>query len=239
MWKLWEKKTTTSSARTTASVTANPELTDCPVVWRSWTSANSSLAWEATLSSQDGDNLASAVLDDLTGADDPLARTKTDHSYPFLNIDLKRTFRVTKVSILGGDDIGLNPLMNVEVRVGGQNRGAADHNANTKITENTRCGVFYGPALVANQWVEIDCGYRKGITGRYLSIQLLDRSVPAGGGKLEVREVQVEGWARSCGRKYLLSSSSAGYFVVRLPLSADQRHHCRGYPGPGGHRGGD
>ena len=91
------------------------------------------------MSSQDGDNFgAAAVLDDLTGADDPLARTKADHSYPFLNIDLQRTFRVTKVSILGGDDIGLNPLMNVEVRVGGQNRGAADHDANTKITENTR-----------------------------------------------------------------------------------------------------
>ena len=137
-WRLWEKKTTTSSARSTASVTAGSELTDCPIVWRSWTSANSSLAWEVTMSSQDGDNAGAAVLDGLTGAEDPLARTKTDHSYPFINIDLKRTFRVTKVSILGGDDIALNPLMNVEVRVGGQNRGDADHNANTKITENTR-----------------------------------------------------------------------------------------------------
>ena len=135
---MWEKKTTTSSARSTASVTAASELTDCPIVWRSWTSANSSLAWEVTMSSQDGDNTGAAVLDGLTGAEDPLARTKTDHSYPFINIDLKRTFRVTKVSILGGDDIALNPLMNVEVRVGGQSRGDADHNANTKITENTR-----------------------------------------------------------------------------------------------------
>ena len=66
--------------------------------------------------------------------------------------------------------------------------------------------MFYGPALVASQWVEIDCGYRKGITGRYLSIQLLDRSIPAGGGKLEIREVQIEGWARSCGKKYLAPS---------------------------------
>ena len=90
------------------------------------------------MSSQDGDNAPAAVLDGLTGAEDPLARTKTDHSYPYINIDLKRTFRVSKVSILGGDDIALNPLMNVEVRVGGQNRGDADHNANTKITENTR-----------------------------------------------------------------------------------------------------
>ena len=34
------------------------------------------------------------------------------------------------------------------------------------IILKSRCGVFYGPALVENQWVEIDCGYRKGILGR-------------------------------------------------------------------------
>ena len=90
------------------------------------------------MSSQDGDMAASAVLDGLTGSEDPLARTKTDHSYPFISIDLQRTFRVTKVSILGGDDIALNPLMNLEVRVGGHNKAEMDHNANTKITENTR-----------------------------------------------------------------------------------------------------
>ena len=76
----------------------------------------------------------------------------------------------------------------------------------TSLTLVTRCGVFYGPALVTNQWVEIDCGYRKGITGRYLSIQLLDRSIPAGGGKMEIREVQVEGWARSCGKLLTISA---------------------------------
>ena len=74
------------------------------------------------MSSTDGDFAASAVLDGLTGSLDPLARTKADHSYPFLSIDLKRSFRVTKVSILGGDDINSNPLMNVDVRVGAQNK---------------------------------------------------------------------------------------------------------------------
>ena len=75
------------------------------------------------MSSIDGDDfVAGAVLDGLTGGEDPLARTKADHSYPFLSIDLKRSFRVTKVSILGGDDIALNPLMNVDVRVGAQNK---------------------------------------------------------------------------------------------------------------------
>ena len=34
---------------------------------------------------------------------------------------------------------------------------------------------------------------------RYISIQLLDRFIPSGGGKMEIREVEVEGWARSCG----------------------------------------
>ena len=36
----------------------------------------------------------------------------------------------------------------------------------SNISNSLRCGVFYGPALVENQWVEIDCGYRKGILGR-------------------------------------------------------------------------
>ena len=91
------------------------------------------------MSSEDGAEFGvAAVLDGLTGGADPLARTKTDHSYPFLSIDLKRSFRVTKVSILGGDDVALNPLMNMDVRVGAQNKGETDFNANTKITENTR-----------------------------------------------------------------------------------------------------
>ena len=30
----------------------------------------------------------------------------------------------------------------------------------------SRCGTFFGPTLVAGQWIEIDCGFSKGIYGR-------------------------------------------------------------------------
>ena len=49
---------------------------------------------------------------------------------------LLRTYRVTKVAVLGGDDVIRNPLMNLDIRVGEINKANAD--ANTKFTENKR-----------------------------------------------------------------------------------------------------
>ena len=39
---------------------------------------------------------------------------------------------------------------------------------NTTTTDHllSRCGTFFGPTLVAGQWIEIDCGFSKGIYGR-------------------------------------------------------------------------
>ena len=43
---------------------------------------------------------------------------------------------MTKVSVLGGDDVVNHPLMNLEVRVGDTDKHQAD--ANIKFTDNTR-----------------------------------------------------------------------------------------------------
>ena len=81
-----------------------------------------------------------------------------------------------------------------------------------------RCGVFYGPTLVPNQWIDIDCGYKDGILGRlitlsvrvghfscyllrYITIQLLERSVSPS--RLEIKEIEMEGWGRLCGHPCL------------------------------------
>ena len=36
----------------------------------------------------------------------------------------------------------------------------------TRLTGLTRCGVFIGPTLVANQWLDVDCGHDRGLLGR-------------------------------------------------------------------------
>ena len=89
---------------------------------------------------------------------------------PWLSVDLGRSFRITKVYIQGANDIAANPLHNVEVRVGG--RRAESPYDDTRPSENSilfgnsQCNVFYGPALIENQWIEFDCGHKKGILGR-------------------------------------------------------------------------
>ena len=70
-----------------------------------------------------------------------------------------------------------------------------------KCNSNYRCGVFYGPALIENQWTEIDCGYKDGITGRYITFQLLERFIQPS--QLEIKEIEVEGFGRICGRPCL------------------------------------
>ena len=113
-----------------------------------------------------------------------------------------------------GGDVS-KPLMNMDVRVG--NSSNAGYDPNVKITNNVRCGVYFGPTLISDQWVEVDCGYKKGIYGRlkiltmlmhvhinanaenhtfrYLSLQLLERF---GNGALSISEVEVYGWGRTC-----------------------------------------
>ena len=56
--------------------------------------------------------------------------------------------------------------------------------------------MFLGPAVLANQWITVDCGEDRGLVGRFVFLQMLERR---SAGQLEVREVEVEGWARSCG----------------------------------------
>ena len=49
---------------------------------------------------------------------------------------------------------------------------------------------------MVNQWIDVDCGEESGLLGRFIFLQMLERR---SAGQLEVREVEVEGWARSCG----------------------------------------
>ena len=157
-WLLWEKKTTDSWARSIPSLSPPPAPADCPIVWRRWTSSSSIKHWQYNLSNgleEEGDEEEEKEEEGEEEEEPGLQQ------YPFLSVDLKRSFRVTKVSILGGENV-TQPLHNIEVRVGAQNKGQTTR----PITENTRCGVFYGPALVGHQWINVDCGYDRGILGR-------------------------------------------------------------------------
>ena len=74
---------------------------------------------------------------------------------------------MTKVYIQGGSNLN-HPLHNVEVRVGNR-RAEGDDSVPPPINMlwgNNVCDVFYGPALIEGQWIEFDCGYKKGILGR-------------------------------------------------------------------------
>jgi len=160
-WNLWEKKTSKSSARSVSTTSA--EVTDpCPTVWRRWPSNNSTIgAWAATLSSVDsGSDAANAIDDDNT----TVATSDKGHSYPYIQLDLGRKIRLTKVSFLGGDSPRDNPIMNVDVRFG--DNANSGFNPNSQITNNERCGVFFGPAYVESQWIEVNCGFKDGILGR-------------------------------------------------------------------------
>ena len=75
--------------------------------------------------------------------------------------------------------------MNVDIRFGYNSNSGFD--PNSKITNNerweancymltrkfescllftTRCGTYFGPALVQSQWIEINCGFKDGLHGR-------------------------------------------------------------------------
>ena len=88
--------------------------------------------WTATLSSTDSGDASKAIDNDNT----TLAQTGTGHSYPYLIIDMARSIRVTKVSVLGGEEPFNNPLMNMDIRVGSTSNSGYD--GNVKITNNVR-----------------------------------------------------------------------------------------------------
>ena len=89
--------------------------------------------WTGSMFTTEGSNVAGHAIDN---DESTMAQTQTHHLYPYLAVDLGRTYRVTKVAVLGGDDVIRNPLMNLDIRVGEINKANAD--ANTKFTENKR-----------------------------------------------------------------------------------------------------
>ena len=117
-------------------------------------------------------------------------KTSGSPSYPWIHIELKRNYFITKVAILSGSE----PLMNLQVRVGGSKQKPSG----TKVaTANRFCGMYYGPTLVPHQWVEIDCGLARGVRGKYLILQLTDRFMV--NNPLEITELEIYGWGRVCG----------------------------------------
>ena len=120
-----------------------------------------------------------------------------ESSFPWIKVDMKRLYLLTKVAILSGEE----PLMNLEIRFGesGLNMNYFS-GGNERITEtNERCGMYYGPTLVPQQWVEVDCGFSQGIKGRYLYLQLTERY--GGNHPLEITTLELYGWGRACGSK--------------------------------------
>ena len=127
----------------------------------------------------------------------PTTSFKTgEAAYPWLQINMRRVYLVTKVAILSGEQA----LMNLEVRIGMDdinNEEMRGVEGNKRITGNVLCGVFYGPTLIAGQWVEVDCGRSRGLKGKRITLQLLERFM--GNNPLEISSLEVFGWGRVCG----------------------------------------
>lgn len=86
----------------------------------------------------EGNNKAENAIDrDNTTLSQTIIHNNANKKYPYLYIDLGRSFRVTKVSILGGDDLVLNPLMNLEVKVGPQET-PEDYSCSNLVDTNKR-----------------------------------------------------------------------------------------------------
>ena len=79
--------------------------------------------------------------------------------------------------------------------MGGENLLNTD--GNTLMSGNNRCGIFFGPTLEPQQWVEVDCGYPRAMWGKFLTVQLLERF--GGNHPLEISEQEIYGWGRTCG----------------------------------------
>lgn len=188
-WVLWSPKTSKSSVRSVTTVSGT-STEECPVVWRMWPSSNSTLgAWSVKLSSTDGSNAGSNVLDIKN-----TTKAKTGQAnYPWLQVDLGRKYRVTKVTVLSGDET----IMNMDIRVGSSDMSGTGSSGNTRISGNDRCGIYFGPTLVTQQWVEVDCGYTKGMLGQYITLQMTERYELTNA--LEITMLEVYGWGRVCG----------------------------------------
>ena len=78
------------------------------------------------------------VFDGLTGVGDPTGRSSGLRQYPFLSIDLGRSFRVSRVHVLGGDDVTRHPLHHLEVRVGAHDKAGTGLGEDLPLTENRR-----------------------------------------------------------------------------------------------------
>ena len=134
------------------------------------------------------------VVDGLTTT----SFTTGEANYPWMQLDMRRTYLITKVAILSAEE----PLMNLEIRFGDDNMNSGEFSGQQgkkRIEGNTRCGIFYGPTLVVQQWVEVDCGFTKGVKGRFLSLQLTERY--GGSYPLEITSLEIYGGGRACGNK--------------------------------------
>ena len=165
-WNLWEKKTSTSGARSVTS-TSGDVPDSCPTVWRKWSTTGTwqcklmswkilwmSGSWTEMSSVDDGSDSANAIDDDNTtsaitrdGEEWRQSRSNfyvhvkfsgsfSGHSFPFFLLDIGRNIRLTKVSFLGGDSPQDNPIMNVDIRFGYNSNSG--FNPNSKITNNER-----------------------------------------------------------------------------------------------------
>jgi len=186
---LWELNTGADQpVRAVETVPAASPPPECPVVHRHWPHNNASLgSFTLTSSGEDGGDGIDSVFD----SDNATQFRSNADTFPWLQVDLGRNYRLTMVALLSGS---VEHLMNVDIRVGESDQSGS---GNARITGNTRCGIYYGPTLVANQWVEIDCGYDRGLMGRYLTIQSTERYQV--NNALELAEVEVHGWGRVCG----------------------------------------
>ena len=128
----------------------------------------------------DGNNETSFKTSGVGGVDPP---------YPWIQINLKRMYLITKVAILSGAE----HLMNLQVRMANKQMNIGTTSIST---HGTLCGVYYGPTLVNRQWVEVDCGLERGIKGKFLTLQLLDRYTA--NSPLEIAELEIYGWGRTC-----------------------------------------
>jgi len=189
---MWQVKTGKEDKREVSTV-AKSGPSECPTVWKHWTykAAGKALRWKWNPVSvyqnndgidkiYDGNNETSFKTSGVGGVDPP---------YPWIQIDLKRRYLITKVAILSGEE----QLMNLQVRVA---NGMSNIGVSAKSRQGTLCGVYYGPTLVNRQWVEVDCGLERGIKGKFLMLQLLDRYTA--NSPLEIAELEIYGWGRTC-----------------------------------------
>ena len=138
-------------------------------------------------SSSLGEGLEKYLID---GSEETKLKT-SDAAYPWIELNLRRNYRITKVAILSGDE----PIMNLDVRIG--KRSIHPNNAGqSRFIGNTRCQMFYGPTLVTQQWIELDCGYSRGIVGAFIQLQMTERFETSS--PLEITSIEVLGWGRTC-----------------------------------------